>query len=496
MPLEDIRQARLKKLGKIEEMAGNAFPSESIKDFSLSDVVADFSKISRKRRPINLVGRVFGVRGHGGIVFCDFKDGSSDKKNGDLSVLQAYIKKDIVGDEQFSFFEESVDVGDFIEFNGSLFKTKKGERSIKVTSFRFLSKGLMPLPEKWHGLSDVEERFRKRYLDLLMNDEVRTVFVNRSKLVAEIRNFLNKKDFLEVETPILQPIASGALAEPFRTRHNALGIDLFLRIAPELYLKRLLVAGFEKVYEIGRNFRNEGIDMTHNPEFTMLEFYQAYKDSEYARDLVEDLFKTLAKKVSGKKLIEYDGKEISFSKKFDVVSFYDVIKRHALINNPEETLREDFALKAQQFGIEVSDADTKEKIADNIFKKLCRSKIIQPTFVVDYPVELFHLAKKKKDNLKLADCFQLYIGGLELVKGYSEINSPIEQKNRFEEQQKLRKAGDKEAPEFDKDFIEALEYGMPPAAGVGIGIERLAMFFTDTQNIKEVILFPTMRPKE
>ncbi|MCF7835935.1 MAG: lysine--tRNA ligase [Candidatus Marinimicrobia bacterium] len=495
MSLEEIKSFRENKLNKFEEKE-DAYPASVLCDFSLAEVVENFSKLSRRRKNIFLVGRVFSIRIHGGMIFCDFKDGSINEKEKKTASLQAYLKKDILGDDKFSFFEDTVDMGDFVEFEGTLFKTKRGERSIKVVSWRIISKGLRPLPEKWHGLSDVEERFRKRYLDLLMSDDVRFRFELRSKIITEIRNFLNKNDFLEVETPILQSLAGGALAEPFKTHHNALDSDLFLRIAPELYLKRLLMGGFEKVYEIGKNFRNEGIDVSHNPEFTMLEFYQAYKDADFARSFVEELLGSVVKKVFGKKNISYEGTQISFSKKFKVMTFFDVLERHALLNNPSTATREDFTLKAQQFGIEVREADSIGKIADNIFKKVCRSKIIQPTFIIDHPLSISPLAKRKEKGAEVVDRFQLVAGGLELVNGFSELNDPREQSKRFEKQQELKKMGDKEAPEFDNSFIEAMEYGMPPAVGVGIGIDRLIMFLLNIPNIREVVLFPTLKSKK
>lgn len=496
MSLEEIRETRLKKLENLKSEFGEVFPSKISRNFTLDEVISDFSKLSKKKEPICLVGRVFGIRSHGGVVFCDFKDGSFDERNGKKASLQAYLKKDILGEEKFLSFQDNIDTGDFVEFKGNLFKTQKGEKSIKVLSWRIIAKSLRPLPEKWHGLSDVEERFRKRYLDTLMNDEVFFRFLLRSKIISEVRAFLDKNEFLEVETPVLQPLAGGALAEPFKTRHNALGIDLFLRIAPELYLKRLLMGGFEKVYELGRNFRNEGIDASHNPEFTMLEFYAAYKDAEYLRGFIEEMFRALAKKVFGKPKIKSESGEIDFSKKFSVVSFNDILKRHALINDPEKATLDDLKLKAKQFGIEIGNSDSKGKISDNIFKKVCRPKIIQPTFVVDIPLELSPLAKKKEGEEDKVDRFQLIVGGLELANGFSELNDPIDQKERFEKQQELKKAGDKETAEFDKSFVEAMEYGMPPAAGAGIGIDRLIMFFTDTKNIREVVFFPTLRPRE
>ena len=357
-----------------------------------------------------------------------------------------------------------------------------------------LSKSLRPLPEKWHGMTDVEERFRKRYLDILMNEEVKGRFVLRSRLISEIRKFLDGENFLEVETPILHQLSGGANAEPFLTRHNALNIDLYLRIAPELYLKRLLVAGFDKIYEIGRLFRNEGIDPVHNPEFTELELYEAYQDSDGLRNFLETFVKAIVKKFFGKKKLEYAEHKIEFGKKFKEISFYDALSRYAFVMNPESVSLRELALKAKQFGIDARESDSRWKIADHIFKKICRPKIIQPTFVVNYPLESSPLAKRISGKT-LLDRFQLIIGGLEIANGFSELNDPLEQAERFAASEKSAKEGDKEANLADMDFIEAMEYGMPPAAGVGLGIDRLAMLLTDTRNIKEIILFPTMRPK-
>jgi lysyl-tRNA synthetase class 2 len=497
MSLEEIRSARVNKLTKLEELEKDTFPIKTSRDFTVGEALKSFPKLSRRKKDIHLAGRVFSIRAHGGVIFCDFKDGSlvEEGKETKLASLQAYLRKDILTADEFNLFKETVDIGDFLEFKGSLFLTKKREKSIKVSAWRMLSKGLRPLPEKWHGLSDVEERFRKRYLDLLMNEGVNLRFVLRSRVISETRNYFAKHGFLEVETPILQPLPGGALAEPFKTHHNALDSDLYLRIAPELYLKRLLVGGYEKIYELGRNFRNEGIDSTHNPEFSMLEFYQAYKDADSIRPFVENLIKTLIKKAIRKRILQFNDQKISFAKKFTVISFYEVLKRYALVSDPINATREELNLKAKQFGIEVSGSDSKEKIMDNIFKKMCKPKLIQPTFVVDYPVLISPLAKRKDDDRELTDRFQLIIAGLELANGFSELNNPIDQKERFEKQSELRKSGDKEAAELDEAYIEAMEYGMPPAVGVGIGIERLLMLLLDIQNIKEVLLFPTLKPK-
>ena len=341
----------------------------------------------------------------------------------------------------------------------------------------------------------MEERFRKRYLDMIMSDEVRARFKLRSKIITEIRNFLNAADYLEVETPLLQSLAGGALAEPFKTHHNALDIDLNLRIAPELYLKKLLVGGFPRVYELGRNFRNEGIDMTHNPEFTMLEFYAAYETCASQMMFVEKLMKTLVKSVlKGAKLQSGDD-IIDVSKKFAVHSFLDLFKRYASIDSPETMTREDWKLSAERFGVRVEAHDSIEKIMDNVYKKTCRPKMIQPTFIIDYPAGFSPFAKKQEVNPALIDRFQLVVGGIEMVNAFSELNDPLEQKLRYEEQDVKKKGGEGDVSPSDEDYLEAIEYGLPPAGGVGIGIDRVAMLLSNTRNIREVVLFPTMRPQ-
>jgi len=484
--LENIREERLKKLARLKKLGIDPFPIKISRDFEVAQAVCNFTKLSHRKKPLFLAGRILAIRSHGGSVFCDFTDGTG--------VFQAFLKKDVLSEESFSLFNDTVDIGDFIEWKGRLFATKKKEKTIEVLSWRMISKSLRPLPEKWHGLSDVEERFRKRYLDILMNSEVKEKFILRSQMISEIRAFFDDKGFLEVETPVLHPKPGGASAEPFITHQNSLDIDLYLRIAPELYLKRLLIAGFPKVYELGRNFRNEGIDATHNPEFTMLEFYEAYQDAGHARDLIESLVRKLVKKFLNKEIFEYEGHKIDFKKKFGVIDFYDVLTRYALVMNPETVSREELGLKAKQFGIDISANESKWKIYDHIFKKICQPKIIQPTFIVNYPVESSPLAKRL--SLKsVLDRFQFIAAGLELANGFSELNDPLEQAARFAMQEKIAETGDREANFSDADFLEAMEYGMPPATGAGIGIDRLAMFLTDTHNIKEIILFPTMRPK-
>lgn len=476
MSLEEIRNERLRKLEILKEKGIEPFPVSVERDFSVEEVLKNFGKLSKRKKPFFVVGRIMAMRMHGSAGFFNIYDGSAS--------IQAYIKKDDVGLEQFDLFNNTIDIGDFIEIKGTLFITKTKEKTLKVSKWRIIAKSLRPLPEKWHGLQDIEERFRKRYLDLLMNDGVKEKFLLRSKIISEIRNFLDKESFMEVETPILQPLAGGALAEPFKTHHNALNIDLYLRVAPELYLKKLLIGGFNKVYELGKNFRNEGIDITHNPEFTMVEVYEAYQDAEGLRKFIEKMTKTLVKKISKKNL-----------KKFNTISYFDILRRFALITDIEKASRDNLALKAQQFGIKVETFESKEKIMDNIFKKICRPKIIQPTFVIDYPAGSSPLAKRKEGNREMIDRFQLIIEGIEVVNGFSELNDSIDQKNRFIEQDKARERGEKEVSPSDEDYLEAMEYGMPPASGFGIGIDRMVILLTNTHNIREVILFPILKPK-
>lgn len=484
---EEIRNERIKKLNKLKEKGINPFPASASRDGDVFNLLKDFEAIEFSGKTVSITGRIMAIRSHGGSVFFDVFDGTGK--------IQSYLKKDEIGEDQFNLFNETADVGDFIEVFGRAFITKKKEKSVKAANWKMLSKGLRPLPEKWHGLSDVEERFRKRYLDILMNDDVKKRFLIRSKIIKDIRNFLDKENYLEVETPVLQSLAGGALAQPFKTHHNALDIDLYLRIAPELYLKRLLVAGFDKVYEIARNFRNEGIDATHNPEFTMIELYEAYRDADYLMGLTERFLNSIVTSIFGKNEIKFGENVISFPEKYAMVKYFDLFKMHVLMSNADTASRDDFALKAKQMGIKVEDFETKEKIMDNLYKKFCRPKIVQPTFIVDYPAGASPLAKRKEDNRELIDRFQLVVGGYEIVNGFSELNDPIDQKERFKEQDKAKEAGEKDVSPSDEDYLEAMEYGMPPAAGLGLGIDRLVMLLTDTHNIKEVIIFPTMRPK-
>lgn len=486
--IEEIRTERLKKLSLLKEKGMNPYPINTKRTIEVGTALASFSKILRSRKKITLAGRIMAIRGQGALAFVDLRDG--------VSAIQCVFKRDEMDGGLFTLFRDTVDIGDFIECTGALFVTKRKEKSLLVKEWAMLAKSLRPLPDKWHGLSDIEERFRKRYLDLISSPEAAVRFATRSRLITEIRAFLDVAGYMEVETPLLQSLAGGALAEPFKTHHNALDIDLNLRIAPELYLKKLLVGGFSRVYEIGRNFRNEGIDPTHNPEFTMLEFYAAYENAERQMAFVEKMIKALVKRALPRGHKVMAGEQIvDFSKKFTTVSYLDLFKRYVLIEDPLALDRAGWALAAERMGVRVEPIDAIEKVMDNIYKKLIRPKLIQPTFIIDYPAPFSPFAKRKEENPALIDRFQLVIAGLEVVNAFSELNDPLDQRARYEEQDKKKKGGEGDVSPSDEDYLEAMEYGLPPAGGVGIGIDRLVMVITGTQNIREVILFPTLRPE-
>ncbi|MCJ7786868.1 lysine--tRNA ligase [Patescibacteria group bacterium] len=484
--INELRKTRLKKLEAIKKAGFSAYPEKTRRTHRIEEALKEFNTISRLKKEIILVGRVKAQREHGGSTFLNIEDGSGN--------IQAYFKKDRVGERSYKFFLDNFDIGDFIEVRGILFKTKRGEKTIDVADFKMLAKSLLPMPEKWHGLKDIEERYRKRYLDLIFNPETKKKFELRSAIIKEIREFLEKEGFLEVETPILQPIYGGAKAKPFKTYLNVLDLPLYLRIAPELYLKRLLVGGFEKIYEIGRVFRNEGVDKAHNPDFTMIEFYWAYADYKDLMKLTERMLENLVKKIFGTLKIKYEGKEISFKTPWPRMEFSQIFKKYTKINLDDIHL-EALKKEAKKLGIGVEKGAQKAEIADAIYKKYCQPKIWQPTFIINHPSGSFPLAKQlEKEPKKLAN-FQLIIAGWELANAFSELNDPIEQRKRFKEQEKIFKAGFKDAQRIDEDFIEALEYAMPPAAGLGMGIDRLVALLTDSHSLREVILFPTMRPR-
>jgi len=484
--MEKIIEVRLKKLKNIQNSLSDPFPIFSKRDLTIEEAKKKFKELSLHQKEIFLVGRIKSLRTHGGLSFFDIEDGSGK--------IQAALKKDKVGEWSYKFFLENFDVGDFVQLKGLLFLTKTGEKTIEVLDFKILAKSLRPLPEKWHGLKDVEERFRKRYLDLIFNPQVKEKFILRAKIIQEIRNFLIEKGFLEVETPILQPIYGGARAKPFKTHLNALDIDLYLRISPELYLKRLLVGGFEKVFEIGKCFRNEGMDKFHNPDFTMLEFYWAFSDYKQLMKFTEEMFKKILKKIFKKTKIIYQEKEIDFTPPWPRIEFDAIFRKETGLDY--DTANQKALLeKAKEIGLQLDSNLPKAEIADEIFKKKIKPKVWQPTFFIHYPLGFQTLAKSLEQNPKRLANFQLIVAGTELVNAFSELNDPIEQRKRFEEQRKLLKEGYGEAHPFDEDFLEALEYGMPPAAGFGMGIDRLIMILTNSSSLREIILFPAMKPK-
>ncbi len=471
----ELIEQRYKNLEKLREAGIDPFAQSFSGIESIEDVKKDFSEGRQSR----IAGRIMAKREHGKSMFADLKDFSGR--------MQVYVKKDLVGDEAFSVFK-SLDIGDIAGASGELFKTRTGEDTVQVKEFTVLSKSLLPLPEKWHGLKDIETRFRQRYVDLIVNDEVKDKFRTRFELIKHIRDKLTDKGFFEVETPMMHPIAGGAAGKPFKTHHEALDMDLFLRIAPELYLKKLLVGGFEKVFEINRSFRNEGISVRHNPEFTMLEVYEAYSDCEGMMKLTEELVRSAAKDILGAEKFMYQGREIDLSL-WKKVSFAELMDKNfgIRVDDPLKT----WVKKLKAKGIEIEGDKVSKTQIINIVGELVEPETeTHPVFVVDMFKELSPLAKEKKDAPGLVDRFELYIGGMEIANAYSELNDPIDQKERFEEQVKA----DPDAM-MDEDFVRALEYGMPPAGGLGIGIDRLAMIFTDSASIREVILFPHMRPE-
>lgn len=485
--IEEIRAARLAKLNLLKEKGVNPYPVSSHRDITTLGAVENFDELSSSAKSLTLAGRILSMRAQGKIIFFDINDGT-----GRLQVLAK--SGEPLPEDNFDLFQNNFDIGDFVEVRGTLFLTNRQEKTLLAEEIKMLSKSLCPLPEKWAGLADVELRFRKRYLDILSNPEVKERFILRTKIVSEIRKILDEAGYLEVETPVLQPLYGGATAEPFVTHHNSLDTDLYLRISDELYLKRLLVAGFPKVYEIARDFRNEGIDTTHNPEFTMLEFYEAYSDASKQMIFVEEMMKRLANLTHPEGKVTFGDNIIDFSKA-EVKKYADAISEYSSLENPLNASVEELKEEAEKVGAHYENHDSAPKLIDAIFKKTVRPNLIQPTFLVDYPVDYLPLTKRKEDDPRLVDAFQFYAGGMELVKAFSELNDPLDQRERFTDQEKVMEAGEKDAQRLDEDFLEAMEHGIPPAGGVGIGIDRLVMLLTNTDNIKEVILFPTLRPK-
>ena len=485
-------EERLQKAKKLRDMGINPYPTGFRPSLSVAEVWAkygewDQDKLEKEHIRAVLAGRIISLRDFGKASFLHIKDGTGK--------IQVYVRKDKVGEELFKIFK-LMDIGDFMGVEGVLFRTRTGELTVLADKIILLCKSLRPLPEKWHGLTDVEIRYRQRYLDLIVNDHVREVFILRSKIVQAFREFFIARGFLEVETPMMQPIPGGATARPFKTYHNALGMDLYLRVAPELYLKRLVVGGFEKVFEINRNFRNEGISTKHNPEFTMLEFYMAYATYEDLMALTEELFQEVAKRIFGTTQIEYQGNKIDLESPWKRIELFEALKQIGGIDEAAFSDREGAVKVAESLGLGIVASETHGKILTKLFDHLVEPKLIQPTFVVGYPADVSPLSRRDEKNPDLTERFELFIGGREIANGFNELNDPVDQRERFKAQVALREAGDEEAQFMDEDFLTALEHGMPPTAGEGIGIDRVVMLFTDSPSIRDVILFPHMRSRQ
>ena len=484
--IDELRKIRLQKLEAIQKAGILAYPGAVKRTHTISRALARFEKLSKAKKEIILTGRIMSLRGHGGATFFDVEDG--------MGKIQVFLKKDGVGETAYKFFIDNFDIGDFIEARGILLKTKAGEKTLEARDYKILAKNLRPLPEKWHGIQDIEERYRKRYLDLIFNKDIKEKFILRSKIIKEIRTFFEKDGFIEVETPILQPIYGGTEARPFKTHLNAPDMDLYLRIAPELYLKRLIVGGFEKVFEIGKCFRNEGVDRSHNPDFSEMEFYWAYADYKDMMKLIEKMMTTVVKNLFGVLKIKYEEKEINFKAPWERIEYSALIRNFTKIDI-ESTNRESLLRKAEALGVETNDKMTKFQLEDAVYKKFCLPKVWQPTFIIHHPEGSIPLAKQLDDNPKNLASIQLVAAGLEIVKAYSELNDPLKQYENFKGQEKLFIEGVEEAQRMDEDYVEALEYGMPPTAGFGMGIDRLVALLTDSHSLREVILFPTMKPR-
>lgn len=483
--LNELMRVRREKLTELQRNGIEPYGGKYPREHMAQEIIDQFEQYEGKN--VRLAGRIMAKRGHGKASFANLQDVSGN--------IQIYARLNDLGEDNYRLFEK-LDIGDIIGIEGTVFKTRRGEITVSITDLTLLAKSLRPLPEKWHGLKDVDLRYRQRYVDLTVNPEVKKTFITRSKIIKEIRNYLDELNFLEVETPMMHPIAGGATARPFITHHNALDMNLYLRIAPELYLKRLLVGGFEKVYEINRNFRNEGISTKHNPEFTMLELYQAYGDYEDMMEITENLISTVAKKVLGTTTIKYEEQEINLATPWKRLPMLEAVKEYSGLDFTVIKTDEEARMKAKELNLEVEDNDTWGSVLNKVFEEMVEPKLVQPTFILDYPVEISPLAKRKKDNPNLTYRFELFIYGREIANAFSELNDPIDQKQRFQQQLEKRAGGDDEAHMMDEDYIQALEYGMPPAGGLGIGIDRLVMLLTNSSSIRDVILFPLMRPRD
>lgn len=488
----DLLKVRKDKIEALTASGVEAYPNDAKVTHLSAELHAAFGQMDNEAlekvtERFAIAGRVMAIRNFGKGAFVAIQDRKGR--------IQAFIRKDRLGDELFALFK-TIDVGDIVHLAGRVIKTRTGELTVEAESLRLLTKCLRPLPEKWHGLTDVEIRYRQRYLDLVVNPKVKDVFEARSRIIRFIRTFLHDRDFLEVETPMMQPMAGGAMAKPFKTHHNALGQDLYLRIAPELYLKRLVVGGMERVFELNRNFRNEGVSTLHNPEFTMIEFYMAYATYEDLMTLTEEMITSLVRDLFGTLKIAYQGTELDFTPPWRRVSVREALVRYAGLDPASLEDRDKALREAAKRGLLFEDREPLGKILMAIFDETVEEKLIQPTFVTGYPLEVSPLSRKNTQNPEIVDRFELYIHGREIANAFSELNDPADQKNRFLMQLEQREAGDEEAHGMDEDYIRALEYGMPPTAGEGIGIDRLVMLLTDSPSIRDVILFPHLRRRE
>ena len=484
LELSEILQIRRNKLTELKEQGRDPFAITSFKrDAYAAQIVDEFD--SYEGKTVRVAGRIMSRRDMGKASFFDLLDSSGR--------IQIYIRRDDIGEDAYAGLK-LWDIGDIAGISGEAFRTRTGQISVKAQEITLLAKSLLPLPEKFHGLTNTDLRYRQRYLDLIVNPQVRDVFVKRSEIIREIRRFLDAHGFLEVETPLLQTQAGGAAARPFYTHHNTLDLDMCLRIAPELYLKRLIVGGFDKIYEIGRNFRNEGMSPRHNPEFTMLELYESFTDYHGMMDLTEDLFRTVAINVFGKTSFEFDGAQLDLGEPFVRLSMLEAVKLHADVDFGEVQTLEQARELAKSRNIEFEQRHGKGDILNLFFERYCEDKLIQPTFITGHPVEISPLAKRGADDPAYTERFELFITGREFANAFSELNDPIDQRERFEHQAKLKAAGDEEACDIDEDYLNALSYAMPPTGGLGIGIDRLCMLLTNSQSIRDVLLFPTMKP--
>ena len=482
--LTEVLKVRREKLASLMEKGANPYVITSFDQTHHAAAIKE-NYVEDSRESVKIAGRLMSKRIMGKASFAHVQDGSG--------LMQLYVSRDSLGEEAYASFK-TMDIGDIVGVSGYVFRTKTGEISVHAESITLLSKSLQVLPEKYHGLTNTDARYRQRYVDLMINPEVRDVFVKRSKIISEIRRYLDEKAFLEVETPVLHTVAGGASARPFITHHNTLDIDMYLRIALELHLKRLIVGGFERVYEIGRVFRNEGMDTRHNPEFSLLELYQAYTDYNGMMDLTEDLIRTVAQRVLGTAKVTYGDVEIDLEKPFERLSMKDAVKKYAGVDFDTVATLDDARALAKEHHIQFEERHGKGDILNLFFEEYCEDKLIQPTFITGHPVEISPLAKRMPENPDYTERFELFIVGREHANAFSELNDPIDQRARFEEQARLKAAGDDEACDVDEDFLCALEYGMPPTGGMGMGVDRLVMLLTNTPSIRDCLLFPTMKP--